>query len=251
MIEISAMKTLKHKNIQNISGFSFENSTILISMPIAKGTLSDFIYSNHNIDETTNLWRDIWINEVVSPYKVDFTLRYKYTKQLLKGIMFMHQYGIIHRDLKPQNILISQSNVLKITDFGLAYTICSGNYDGMPKDSNVVTLWYRDYNLVVNSNHIKVYSYDIDIWAAAIIIMELETGVVPTVAIDDEAKLKERYETVFSINKDNKGKASGFTYEEPKWLFNISNRNLQKMLMQMLQLNPMNRITAEQAISMI
>jgi len=39
--------------------------------------------------------------------------------QFCHGMEFTHQQGIIHRDIKPQNILITKSSLLKITDFGI------------------------------------------------------------------------------------------------------------------------------------
>ena len=41
-------------------------------------------------------------------------------KQVVSGIAKAHQLGIIHRDLKPQNILVTDSGVAKIADFGIA-----------------------------------------------------------------------------------------------------------------------------------
>lgn len=41
-------------------------------------------------------------------------------KQIVSGIAKAHQLGIIHRDLKPQNILVTDSGVVKIADFGIA-----------------------------------------------------------------------------------------------------------------------------------
>ena len=43
-----------------------------------------------------------------------------FMQQLLRGVRVIHDLGLIHRDIKPQNILISNSGQLKISDFGLA-----------------------------------------------------------------------------------------------------------------------------------
>lgn len=41
-------------------------------------------------------------------------------KQIASGVAKAHQLGIIHRDLKPQNVLVTESGVAKIADFGIA-----------------------------------------------------------------------------------------------------------------------------------
>ncbi|KAK6506891.1 hypothetical protein TWF481_005349 [Arthrobotrys musiformis] len=53
-------------------------------------------------------------------------------RQVLDGLEYIHKKGIIHRDLKPENIFLSQTNMPRIGDFGLAASV--GNH--RPKSSH-------------------------------------------------------------------------------------------------------------------
>ena len=47
-------------------------------------------------------------------------MRQALMKQLLEGLAYCHARSFAHRDLKPQNLLVDDSGILKIADFGLA-----------------------------------------------------------------------------------------------------------------------------------
>lgn len=67
--------------------------------------------------------------------QIIFTDRRKFTKKakyeilcdILKGLLFLHESNYVHCDLKLQNILLDENNVAKISDFGLAKSLRSGN----------------------------------------------------------------------------------------------------------------------------
>ncbi|KPA82259.1 putative protein kinase putativeeukaryotic translation initiation factor 2-alpha kinase precursor [Leptomonas pyrrhocoris] len=63
----------------------------------------------------------------------------RYMQNIADGLAYLHNQDVVHRDLKPTNIFVSNSNVLKIGDFGLAKrripTTSSSNSD---LTSNVV-----------------------------------------------------------------------------------------------------------------
>jgi cell division cycle 2-like protein len=66
--------------------------------------------------------------------------------QLLRGVEHLHENWIIHRDLKTSNLLLSDTGVLKIADFGLAREYGSPLKEYTPV---VVTLWYRSPELLL------------------------------------------------------------------------------------------------------
>ncbi|RSX57406.1 serine-threonine protein kinase [Bifidobacterium samirii] len=55
--------------------------------------------------------------------------------QTARGLFVAHSHGVIHRDVKPANIMVSDSNEVKITDFGVSY---STNQEQITQDGMVV-----------------------------------------------------------------------------------------------------------------
>ena len=73
--------------------------------------------------------------------------------QLLNGLVYLHKSWVMHRDLKPANIMVTSDGVVKIGDLGLArlfYKPLQSLYNG---DKVVVTIWYRAPELLLGSKH--------------------------------------------------------------------------------------------------
>lgn len=75
-----------------------------------------------------------------------------YLRQLFCGLLLLHNKKVLHRDLKNANLLVNNSGILKIADFGLArYFPKSASNAGSAADkavdakmtNRVITLWYR------------------------------------------------------------------------------------------------------------
>lgn len=74
------------------------------------------------------------------------------------------------QDLKPSNLLFAGDGTLKIADFGMS---AQATGDPMHLHPNVVTLWYRAPELVLNA---REHSVAVDIWAAGCIFAEMMIG---------------------------------------------------------------------------
>ena len=98
--EASAAAALSHKNIVEIYDVGEDDDKYYIVMEYVPGmTLKELILKRGAV-------------HVVEAIDI--------MKQVISGISKAHQLGIIHRDLKPQNILVTDSGVAKIADFGIA-----------------------------------------------------------------------------------------------------------------------------------
>ncbi|XP_020248306.1 probable serine/threonine-protein kinase At1g09600 [Asparagus officinalis] len=94
-----------------------------------------------------------------------------YMQQLLRGLDHCHTRGILHRDIKGSNLLIDNSGILKIADFGLAsFFSPSQNH---PLTSRVVTLWYRPPELLLGATN---YGVAVDLWSTGCILAEMYAG---------------------------------------------------------------------------
>lgn len=47
--------------------------------------------------------------------------------QILNGLDYLHTQGVVHRDIKGANILVSETGVVKLADFGVATLLTDNN----------------------------------------------------------------------------------------------------------------------------
>jgi len=235
--EISLLRALNHANIVRLHQIIHQSHSLILVFEYMKTDLSKLMEAfHHGLD----------------PYRTKIFLF-----QLLRGLAYCHDRKILHRDLKPQNLLVSEDGELKLADFGLAR---AKSVPCRTFSHDVVTLWYRPPDVLLGSTH---YSTSLDLWGVGCIFAEMCSGVALFPGVNDAI---DQLDKIFSIrgvpdpgrwpqvrNLPNYSVFQFQPYPELLWeqvdiqLARISAEG-KYLLTNFLQLNPRDRISANEAI---
>lgn len=98
--EVSALQKLKNPHVIQLFENGVDGETYYYAMEYVEGqTLAALMRQEKRIG-----WREV----------IDISM------QICSALKAAHDAGIIHRDLKPSNLLIANSGMIKLTDFGIA-----------------------------------------------------------------------------------------------------------------------------------
>ena len=97
--EVRFSRKITHRNVIRIYDFLKLQGSYAISMEY---------FPSHTLG-----------GEIVDNKPLDFAKASGWAIDIATGMSVAHQSGIIHRDLKPANLLIDDSGLLKIVDFGV------------------------------------------------------------------------------------------------------------------------------------
>jgi len=104
--EAQAAGVLTHPNIVTVYDFGEDNGVLFLAMEFLEGKSIQQLVEKHTV---------MPIETIVPLFE-----------QICSALDHAHQNKIVHRDVKPANIMILDSGLVKVTDFGIAKVLSMG-----------------------------------------------------------------------------------------------------------------------------
>jgi len=158
--EAEVLGKLSHPNIVHYFGLFEHDGELCIVMELVQGESLAELMQRANTASTT-------------VPRLPFAQAWHYLAQLLGALESLHALGVVHRDVKSANVLIRTDDIAKLTDFGIARLPAE-----LAKQSGGLAPGTGAY---MAPEQVMGQPLDprADLYAAAIVMFEMLTGVTP------------------------------------------------------------------------
>ncbi|XP_041880851.1 fibroblast growth factor receptor 1 isoform X6 [Corvus kubaryi] len=182
--EMEMMKMIgKHKNIINLLGACTQDGPLYVIVEYAsKGNLREYLQARRppGMEYCYNPTR---IPEEQLSFKDLVSCAY----QVARGMEYLASKKCIHRDLAARNVLVTEDNVMKIADFGLARDIHHIDYYKKTTNGRLPVKWMAPEALFD-----RIYTHQSDVWSFGVLLWEIFTlggSPYPGVPVEELFKL--------------------------------------------------------------
>ncbi|XP_069045133.1 fibroblast growth factor receptor 2 isoform X6 [Lepisosteus oculatus] len=165
--EMEMMKMIgRHKNIINLLGACTQDGPLYVIVEYAsKGNLREYLRARRppGMEYSYDIAR-------VPDEQLTFKDLVSCTYQVARGMEYLASQKCIHRDLAARNVLVTENNVMKIADFGLARDVHNIDYYKKTTNGRLPVKWMAPEALFD-----RVYTHQSDVWSFGVLMWEIFT----------------------------------------------------------------------------
>ncbi|XP_041065072.1 fibroblast growth factor receptor 1-like isoform X3 [Carcharodon carcharias] len=165
--EMEMMKMIgKHKNIINLLGACTQDGPLYVIVEFAsKGNLREYLRARRPPG------MEYCYNPAHAPAEqLSFKDLVSCGYQVSRGMEYLASKKCIHRDLAARNVLVTEDNVMKIADFGLARDIHHIDYYKKTTNGRLPVKWMAPEALFD-----RIYTHQSDVWSFGVLLWEIFT----------------------------------------------------------------------------
>ncbi|RNF25960.1 putative protein kinase [Trypanosoma conorhini] len=154
--EVSLLSRLRHTNIVGYISCAVVESKLLLVMEFASGgSLYNMLkrFTKFNVDRAKQYLRDV-----------------------LKGLAYLHRKDIVHRDIKPQNVLVLETGLCKLSDFGRSQRLLKTSNTSQPEGTAPYMAPEAARGKAEKAS---------DVWSFGIMMAQMLSGILPWPNMDE------------------------------------------------------------------